>query len=221
MNIKKITAITAAALIACTGCTACGKKKSKKSNTTSKTQVETGEKAVAASAGQAYLEIRDEKGHNQYLGSTEENLCYNAVVADITKNGSYTVSVTANTDGYRTAAGGSADNYTVQPKGLMYAALRYRGGAEIHPGAIMTIDSIKVDGVEIPMSSKNFTFTESGKDIKSNIYNEWATKILDGAVSAEGRVIEGTPGYSSVIVDKANFDSWTFVEVNFTVSGIE
>lgn len=222
MNIKKITAIAAAALIACTGCTACGKKKSKKStSSTSKAQVETGEKAVAASAGQAYLEIRDENGYHQYLGSTEENLCYNAVVADITKNGSYTVSVTADTDGFRTAAGGSADNYTVKPTGLMYAALRFRGGAEKHPDAIMTIDSIKVDGVEIPMISKNYTFTESGKDIKSNIYNEWATKILDGAVSAEGRVIEGTPGYSAVIVDKANFESWTLVEVNFTVSGIE
>lgn len=220
MNMRKISAVIAASLAVCTVCTSCGGKKKQKSSEGKKSNdssVAGGETAVAAKSGQAYLEIRDASGLNQYLGSNEENLCYNAGVADITKNGSYTVSVTADSDGFRANAGGSEG----KPKGIMYAALRLNDGESTCPGAVMTIDSIKVDGSEIPMISKNYTFTESGKDIKSNIYNEWASKIMDDAISAEGRVIEGTPGYSSVIVDKEYFESWTTVEVNFTVTGID
>lgn len=174
-----------------------------------------GETAVAVSSGQAYLEIRDADGIHQYLGSAEENLCYNAAVADIKENGSYTVSVTADTEGFRSAAGAAA-----KPEGLMYAALKVKDGAKECPNAVLTIDSIEVDGKELPLTAKNYTFVEMDTDIKSNIYNEWATMIPDGAVSAEGEVADGTEGYSSVIVDKGAFASWTEVKVNFTVSGM-
>lgn len=230
MNIRKISAAVAVSLAICSVCTSCGEKKSKKSTeytTKEIAEVTTdgatdgnlitsdGETAVAVSSGQAYLEIRDADGIHQYLGSAEENLCYNAAVADIKENGSYTVSVTADSDGFRAAAGADA-----KPKGLMYAALKVKDGAKECPGAVLTIDSIEVDGKELPMEAKNFTFIEMETDIKSNIYNEWASMIPDGAVSAEGSVADGTEGYSSVIVDKEAFASWTEVKVNFTVSGM-
>lgn len=226
MNIRKLSAAVAVSLAICSVCTSCGEKKSKKSTdykTKESAEVTTdgnlitsdGETAVAVSSGQAYLEIRDADGKHQYLGSTEENLCYNAAVADIKENGSYTVSVTADSDGFRAAAGADA-----KPKGLMYAALKVKDGAKVCPNAVLTIDSIEVDGKVLPMEAKNFTFTEMETDLKSNIYNDWASMIPDGAVSAEGAVADGTEGYSSVIVDREAFASWTEVKVNFTVSGM-
>lgn len=228
MNIRKIAAVLAASLTICAVCASCGDKKSKKSSNYTKkessaeaTVGNSGEEtAVEASSGQAYLEIRDASGNNQYLGRVGENLCYNAVNADITGNGSYTVSVTADSDGFRTDAGGSPENYSVKPSGLLYAAIKVKDGADTCPNAVLTIDSIEVDGRTIPMNSKNFTFIENKADLKVNIYNEWASKIPDGSVSAEGAVPDGTPGYSSVIVSKEDFESWTLVKVNFTVSGM-
>lgn len=229
MNIRKISAALTASLIICSVCTSCGKKKPKSRPDYERKEITAdssdeknadGEAVVAASSGQAYLEIRDASGDNQYLGNAGENLCYNAAVVTITGNGSYSVSVTANTAGFRTDAGGNPENYNVKPEGLMYAALKVRDGVNTCPGAVLTIDSIEVDGAAIPMNAKNFTFTEDDKDLKSNIYNEWASKIPNGAISAEGNVPDGTPGYSSVIVSKDSFTSWTTVKVNFTVSGM-
>ncbi len=226
MKFKKISAVLAASLMMCAAITSCGdKKKSEKQSsyvnksTADVPAVQDGS-AVAVEAGQAYLEIRDEKGNNQYLGTVNENLCYNAVVADITANGSYTVSVTADSDGFRTIAGGNPDNYNVKPEGILYAALKIKDGATACPAAVLTIDSIEVDGVAIPLEAKNFTFTESSKEIKSNIYNKWATVVPEGSVSAEGAVTNDTPGYSSILVNEEAFASWTKVTVNFTVSGL-
>lgn len=230
MNIRKIPAAIAVSLSICAVCASCGSKKSEKSLKSSDYATKTiisdapdanEGSAVAAASGQAYLEIRDALGNSQYLGGTDDNLCYNAVVADIKGNGSYTVSVTADSDEYRTKVGGNPDNYNVNPKGLMYSALKIKDGVNACPGAVLTIDSIEVDGTEIPLAAKNVTFTEDNKDLKSNIYNEWASKIPDNAVSAEGAVPDGTPGYSAVIVSKDAFESWTTVKVNFTVSGME
>ncbi len=233
MNMKRISAVLAASLMICTACASCKDKKESKTEgsyvnknaseaatSPAVNEIIDGETAVAVASGQAYLEIRDEKGTSQYLGSVNENLCYNAVVADITGNGSYTVSVTADSNGYRTMAGGNADNYSVKPTGLMYASLKIKDGASACPSAVMTIDSIEVDGVKLPMAAKNYTFTENKTDIKSNIFNEWATMIPAGAVSAEGAVNDGAAGYSSVLVSKDAFASWTKVTVNFTVSGL-
>lgn len=221
MNLKKISAVLAASLMICAAITSCGdkKKSEKKSSYVNKSAADVTaaqeSSAVAVEAGQAYLEIRDSKGNNQYLGTVNENLCYNAVVADITANGSYSVSVTADTDGFRASAGTNT-----KPEGILYAALKIKDGATACPTAVLTIDSIEVDGVALPLAAKNYTFTESGKEIKSNIYNEWATIVPDGSVSAEGAVTNDTPGYSSVLVSKDAFASWTKVTVNFTVSGL-
>ncbi len=226
MNFKKISAVLAASLMMCAVITSCGdKKKSEKESSyvnksTADTPAVKDGTAVAVQPGQAYLEIRDKLGNNQYLGTVNENLCYNAVVADIKGNGSYTVSVTADSDGFREIAGGNADNYNVKPEGIMYASLKIKGGASTCPSAVMTIDSIEVDGTELSLAAKNYTFTENATDIKSNIFNQWATMVPAGSVSKEGAVTDDTAGYSSVLVNEEEFASWTKVTVNFTVSGL-
>lgn len=211
MNIKRILSALAASLMVCALCTSCGDKKAKKTVDYEKKEIstDTADSDMAdVSSGQAYLLIRDEKGGNQFTGKKSDNLSNNADVVSIAGNGSYTVGVSA----------GSG----LSPKGIMCAAVMIKDGAAACPGAVITVDSIEVDGAEIPLSGKNFTFTEAGKDLKTNIFNEWVGEgnIPDGAVSAEGEVSKEAEGYSSVIVSKENFASWTTVKVNFTVSGM-
>ncbi len=235
MDIRKISAVAALSLAFCMICTSCGDKDKKEKKSTeykneniseNETKVpaeepdktyetDDGETAYAVTSGQAYLEIRDARGIHQYLGGTEEDLCYNAGVADIKENGSYTVSVTADSAGFRKKAGEGE-----KPEGLMYAALKIKDGAKECPNAVLTIDSIEVDGKDLPLEAKNYTFVEMETDIKSNIYNEWASMIPAGAVSAEGAVAEDNTDYSNVIIPKDAFTSWTEVKVNFTVSGM-
>ena len=108
----------------------------------------------------------------------------------------------------------------------MFAAVMIKDGKTLFPDAIITIDSIKVDGKEITMTAKNYTSSDDGKELRSNIYNGWVDKLPDDVASTEGAlVVDGTPtdaaaAYSPVIVDKADFATWKEVEVNFTISGI-
>ena len=84
-----------------------------------------------------------------------------------------------------------------------------------------------VDGKEITLAAKGYTSSDDGKELRSNIYNQWVDKLPDDAVSTEGAlVVDGNPtdaaaDYSPCIVNLDDFATWTTVEVNFTVSGIE
>ena len=184
------------------------------------------EDAVVAESGDAYLAINEEQGWIQYWGADDTMLTYNAGVPHIEGNGSYTVSVTADTNGFRYDTSGDANDASAVPSGLMFAAVIIKDGKTLFPDAIITIDSIKVDGNEIAMTAKNYTSSDDGKELRSNIYNGWVDSLPDDAVSTEGAlVVDGTPtdaaaAYSPVIVDTADFATWKEVEVNFTISGI-
>ena len=184
------------------------------------------EDAVVAESGDAYLAINEEQGWIQYWGADDTMLTYNAGVPHIEGNGSYTVSVTADTNGFRYDTSGDANDASAVPSGLMFAAVMIKDGKTLFPDAIITIDSIKVDGNEIAMTAKNYTSSDDGKELRSNIYNGWVDKLPDDAASTEGAlVVDGTPtdaaaAYSPVIVDKADFATWKEVEVNFTISGL-
>lgn len=184
------------------------------------------EDAVVAESGDAYLAINEEQGWIQYWGADDTMLTYNAGVPHIEGNGSYTVSVTADTNGFRYDTSGDANDASAVPSGLMFAAVMIKDGKTLFPDAIITIDSIKVDGKEIAMTAKNYTSSDDGKELRSNIYNGWVDKLPDDAASTEGAlVVDGTPtdaaaAYSPVIVDKADFATWKEVEVNFTISGL-
>lgn len=190
------------------------------------------EESISAESGQAYLAITDEQWWVQYWGDAADGkshmLSYNAGVCDITGDGQYTVSVTADTNGFRYDATGDVNGeYT--PGGLGFAAVIIKDGETTCPDAIITIDSIVIDGTEIEMTAKNYTNFEEGA-IRSNIYNEWVSSPTSDARCADGFLytdydtnapaLDNVADFSAQIVDKASFNAWTTVEVNFTISGM-
>lgn len=190
--------------------------------------------AVEAIAGDAYLAIVDEAWEVQYLGNKDVNgsdqLSYDAGVAHISGNGDYTVSVTADTNGFRYDETGDINgDYTI--KGIGFAAVIIDNAEEVLPNAVITINSVKVDGRELELVKKSYTNTESGS-VRANIFNEWVSDdgLPTDARSAEGVLFEnGDPSkptaindgsYSAQIVDRSEFGEWKNVEVGFTVSGL-
>lgn len=189
------------------------------------------EEAKDASDGQAYLAIVDGQWWIQYWGSSTKDgymLAYDAGIADITGDGTYTVSVTADTSGFRYDTTGDVnDQYT--PEGLSFMSIMIPDGENLYPGAVITIDSIKVDGQEITMTAKNYTSSDDGKETRTNIYNSYVAAPSQDARTADGSLYEGEgedmtaldicADYSAQVVDPADFSQWTTVEVTFTITG--
>ncbi|MBR1529376.1 MAG: hypothetical protein IJ642_08765 [Oscillospiraceae bacterium] len=188
------------------------------------------EPAMTAQPGQAYLAIVDGQWWIQYWGSAEKDgymLSYNAGIADIQGDGSYTVSVTADTNGFRyDTTGDAADQYT--PEGLSFLSVMIPEGESMYPGAVITIDSIKVDGNEIEMSAKNYTSSDDGSETRTNIYNTWVStpsddaRCIDGPLyDADKNALDICKDYSAQLIDPSAFSQWTTVEVNFTITGTD
>ena len=188
------------------------------------------EPAIDAGEGQAYLAIVDGQWWIQYWGSSTKDgymLSYNAGVADIKGDGQYTVSVTADTNGFRYDTTGDVnDQYT--PEGLSFMAIRIDQGQELYPEAVITIDSIKVDGKEIGLEAKNYTSSDDGIETRTNIYNTYVSKPSEDARTTEGALYDGDGNaldicadYSAQVVNASDFAKWTTVEVTFTVSGTD
>ena len=188
------------------------------------------EESIAAQSGEAYLAINEGQGWIQYFGVNDDAdhtmLTYGAKNVPITGNGSYTVGVTTDTNGFRFDTTGDVTDGSAVPAGLMFSAVIIKDGKTKFPDAIITIDSIKVDGKDIPLIAKNYTSSDDGKELRSNIYNQWVKNLPDDAASTEGAlVVDGTPteaaaAYSPCIVNTSDFASWHDVEVNFTISGL-
>lgn len=231
MDKKKISAIFMLSLMICGTFASCSNKKSsekavEKIPVTDESEETEIEPSFAAQPGDAYLAINEKNAYVKYFGKNDDPsqsmLSYNAGVATITGNGNYTVSVTADTNGFRRDTTGDVNNYSVVPSGLLFAALIIEDGKTLFPDAVLTIDSIIVDGKELALKAKNYTSSDDGIELRSNIYNEWRTKLPKDAVSAEGSIPEESASdYSACLVDTADFETWTTVEVNFTVSGLE
>lgn len=185
------------------------------------------EDTAAAESGDAYLAINDSQGWIQYWGKADTMLAYNAGVTHIDGNGTYTVSVTTDTKGFRYSTTENADDDSVVPSGVMFSAVMIKNGKQLFPDAVITIDSITVDGNEVEMTAKNYTSSDDGVELRSNICNTWVNNLPDDAVSVEGLLVkdgkltEAAKGYSPVIINQSDFSSWHDVTVTFTVSGIE
>ena len=182
------------------------------------------EEAVGAGSGDAFLYINEAQGWIQYAGKKDDPLhtmlSYEAGVPHITGNGSYTVSVTADTNGFRFDTTGDVNDDSIKPNGLMFAAVVIKDGKQLYPNAVITIDAIRVNGSDIDLKAKGYTSSDDGVELRSNIYNQWVDSIPSDAMSADGAVSPDDSGYSPCIVDTADFKTWTDVEVDFTVSGI-
>lgn len=246
MDIRKITA-AAAALAMLFGAASCSSKDKKSSSSTAKAPEPATEAvsetiegvdandAVDAVSGDAYLAIADESFSVQYLGDKDDHknnqLSYDAGIAHIEGNGDYTVSVTADTNGFRYDTTGDINGEFVV-KGLGFAAVIIDDAEKTMPDAVITIKGIKVDGRDIELAKKSYTNTESGS-VRANIYNEW---VSDDGLPADARSAEGAlfnngdtnsptevndGSFSAQIVSRDDFAQWKNVEVSFTVSGMD
>lgn len=191
--------------------------------------------AVEAKSGDAYLAITDEAWKVQYLGEKDVNknnqLSYDAGIAHISGNGDYTVSVTADTNGFRYDTTGDINGEFVV-KGLGFAAVIIDDAEQTMPSAIITVKGVKVDGMDVALTKKSYTNTESGS-VRANIFNEW---VSDDSLPADARTEGGAlfnngdtnspsdindGSFSAQIVNRDDFAEWKTVEVSFTVSGME
>lgn len=185
--------------------------------------------AVTAETGTAFLALNTDDPNIQYWGNAEDTLSYNAGLAAIDGNGQYSVSLTADSDGARYAINNDA-SVPVTSNSMGMAAVMIKNGEVACPDAVITITNIYVDGVEIPLNKRNYTNTETG-NIRANIYNEYVSEdsLPKDAKAAEGELFNkrGKPtdindgSFSAQIVNKADFDNWTYITVYFTVSGLD
>lgn len=186
------------------------------------------EDAVVAESGDAYLAIVDSQWWIQYWGGNDEKnpLTYNAGVVPITGNGDYTVSVTADTNGFRFDTTGDPNDQYV-PGGLEFMAVMIKDGETLFPGAVITVNSVKIDGNEIELRSKNYTSSDDGIETRTNLYNHWVSEpsadgrsVEGNLYDADGNALDFTADYTPHVVDPEDFTEWTTVEVDFTISGI-
>ncbi len=244
MDIRKITAAAAALAMLCTAASCSSEEKKSSNKNTPKAASETvsesvegvdANDAVDAVSGDAYLAIADEGFTVQYLGDKDDNksnqLSYDAGIAHIKGNGDYTVSVTADTNGFRYDTTGDINGEFVV-KGLGFAAVIIDDAEKTMPNAVITVKGIKVDGKDIELKKKSYTNMESGS-VRANIFNEWVSddglpadaKCAEGALFKDGNNASPSDindgGYSAQIVSRDDFSEWKNVEVNFSVSGLE
>lgn len=151
--------------------------------------------AVAVEDGQAYIYVYDPEFNAYYLGYDDDTLAYNAVVADIKKDGTYKVSVTADTDGYRQWC-------DELPNGIDCLALEIEGVPGIADAEI-TVDSI--------------TFTlEDGKKVDIDVTGEYDSYGYDDDYTAYFYSYYGDEN-----LDFSAIEEWVSIEIEFTVKGLK
>ena len=184
--------------------------------------------AVEANSGDVFLALDCDEWWVQYWGNKTDPLCYGAGIEKVTGNGQYTVSLTTDTDGFRYAMTNNTDEQFT-PESIGLAAVIIKDGATVCPDAVITIDSIYINGEPIELSKKNYTNTEAG-NVRANIYNEWVSedsipgdaKASDGPLFENGEKTAVNDGsYAAIIADKEKFANWNNITVNFTVSGLD
>lgn len=133
------------------------------------------------------------------------------VNAEITGDGSYTVSMTA----------AEAQNLA------QFNALEVVNGEEVlGTGAVITVDSIELNGEEIELQGPSYTCSADGSGVTTrvNLYNEWntpdATATAGDDKHADCRVAEGNVADATACLWTAEqLTGVTSIVVNFTVSG--
>jgi len=145
----------------------------------------------------AYIMYSDIAWNYQYWGTPVESGVV-ATDAIVEEAGNYTVGL----DFTGTPDGAATD--------IAFAALGIKTGEITHPGYLIKINSIKVNGEEIEFA-KGYTSSDDGSETRMNIYNEWVTELPVDARSSEGDVTDS----AWIIADKALFASVETIEINF------
>lgn len=215
MILKRATAILISIFALGSMFTACSSNDDKNSKNSSDSEFE---ETVKAESGDAYLAFADGEWYVQYWGNNTDLLTYDAGVAKITGNGDYTVSLNGATKGMLYDVAGTL-NAKYTPSGCSFMAIIVKDGTKLYPDMSIDIKSIRINGEEIELLSKNYTSSDDGIEMRANIYNEWIEELPEDAHTAEGLVSDNDE-YSAQIIDRDKIGQWTNIEVEFTVSGI-
>ncbi len=142
---------------------------------------------------EAYVLVMDESGAASHMGYGE-SLSYNAKVAEIKGSGTYTVSVTADTEGYKEYTG------DFMPDGFSMLGFEAYGDA-ITADTKISVKSIKIDGKEISLTAEPYT------------------EIDDGTFSVLLYLDQEIFGFEDVenCIDLKSFGEWTDLEITFEV----
>ena len=133
------------------------------------------------------------------------------VNAEITGDGSYTVSMTA---------------AEAQDLAQFNALEVVNGESVLGTGAVITVDSIELNGEKIELQGSSYTCSADGSGVTTrvNLYNEWnapdATATAGDDKHADCRVAEGNVADATACLWTADqLTGVTSIVVNFTVSG--
>ena len=96
-------------------------------------------------------------------------------------------------------------------KGLAFMALGLKDGELALPGYVYRLDSLKVNGGEVPFA-KAYTSSDDMVESRVNIFNSWVGELPPDARTPDGSL----EGAAPVVVDPAAFASVTSVSIVFT-----
>jgi len=164
-----------------------------------------------AEDGDAYLAYGDAQWWLQYGGNDMEPLSYGATVAHIDGDGTYTVSLDASNEDAVGMNGLDVIN------GCAFTGIVIKNGEELFPDQAVSIniDKVVIDGTEVELTAKNYTNYEDG-NLRANIFNSYVTEApTEDVWTADGSL----DGISAQIVPASTFDSFSTIEVTFTISG--
>lgn len=102
-------------------------------------------------------------------------------VAVLEGEGTYTVAL----DFSETSNGYSA--------GIAFGALAITNGEVVHPGWIMDIVEIKINGEVYTLAAKPYTTSDNKITTRVNLFNEWVTKLPDDARTMDGDLTGASP----------------------------
>jgi len=153
----------------------------------------------SAEAGQAYLMLYDKDMEHFFYGDGGDFLSYGAKYADIKGDGTYTVSISADTPEYK-------DNFTAMPNGLgilMIACEDTKGAND----AKIEVTSLDIDGKKYEVSKDIITETDEDS-FAAMLYSESNLDFEDDDDYKNG-------------VDLSGIGSWKTITVTFKLTGMK
>lgn len=127
----------------------------------------------------AYLAYADSSWTYQYWGEAENEKGVKYTNAEITDWGQYTVGLD-----FTSTADGSA-------KGLAFTGLMITNGEIARPGAIITVDEVKINGEVVEMG-EGYTSSDDQITTRYNLMNEWVSALPEDARNMSGDLSNAT-----------------------------
>lgn len=90
---------------------------------------------------------------------------------------------------------GTSNGYSA---GIAFGALAVTNGDVVHPGWILDIREIRINGEEYTLAARPYTTADNGITTRVNLFNEWVTKLPDSARTMDGDLT----GCSACILDR-------------------